>query len=298
MGLYSDPISAIANSAAPGGTAYSAIYNPKIWAAKGIKAREPVKLLEKYAVDYSDDVRGLGDTINIQTIANLVANAKVDQTQVTLQQPIGTNVQLTINRYYETSFLVERVQSEQSKLDLQSEYTPKAVEIIERKKDSDLASLYTSAATQIGTSGTAFSDANFLVGVQTLDTANVPEEGRHLIVKPTARQALLSLDKYLGVIIGNDGSGSNGVGQTKPIVNTGLFGEIYGMPVNMSTNLVNSSGNHNLLFHESAMAVAVQIDTIIDQDWVQPYLGWLTTGSGLWGRALIRTDHLVDFVTN
>lgn len=296
MALYTDPISSIANSAQPVGQSgtYASIYNPKLWASKAIIAREPNKILEKMCVDYSDDVMGYGDTINIQTIANLVANAKADQTQVTLQQPVGNNVQIVVNRYYEASFLVERVQSAQSRLNLQEEYVPKSVEIIERKKDNDIAALYSSAAnTAAGATGTtAVTDASFINSVQLLDTANVPAEGRHAVFAPSARADLLAISKYLGVVVGPGVSPS--MTQTTNVVQKGYFGEIYGIPVNFTTNLVNSSGWQNMVFHEAAFGIAVQIDTMVDQDWVQPYLGWLTTASGLWGRTALRADHIVS----
>lgn len=297
MGLYSDPINSVSNSAQPTGQtgSYASIYNPKLWAAKAIEAREPNKIMAKMAVDYSEDVNGYGDTINIQTIANLVANAKADQTQVTLQQPVGTNVQLIVNRYFEASFLVELVQSVQSRLRLQEEYLPKGVEIIERKKDNDIAALYSSGAnTAAGASGTtAVTDASFINAVQTLDTANVPAEGRHFIAAPSARADLLGISKYLGVIIG---TGSNpAAGDVRDIVKKGYFGEIYGIPVNFTTNLVSSSGWQNMMFHESAFGLATQIETEAHQNWVAPYLGWLTSVIGLWGKAALRADHIVQF---
>lgn len=293
--FFSDPTNTVANSVQPAGQSgtYASIYNPKVWAALGIKAREPNKILEKMCVDYSDAVMGFGDTINIQTIANLTANAKADQTQVTLQQPVGNNVQIVVNRYYEASFLVERSQSVQSRLNLQEEYVPKSVEIIERKKDNDIAALYTSAAnTAAGANGsTPTSDASFINAVQLLDTANVPAEGRHYVASPSSRAAMLAINKYLGVIIGT-GTGP-GMANTTNIVQKGYFGEIYGVPVNFTTNLVSSSGMQNIMFHESAFGLAVQIDTMIDQNYIPQYLGWLTTGSGLWGKAALRADHIV-----
>jgi hypothetical protein len=294
--FFSDPINSVANSAQPNGQSgtYASIYDPTLWAAKAILAREPNKILAKMAVDYSDDVSGYGSAINVQTIVNLVANAKADQTQVTLQQPVGSNVQLVVNRYYEASFLVERSLAVQARLNLQEEYVPKAVEIIERKKDNDIAALYSSGAnTAAGASGTLpVTDAIFINAVQILDTANVPAEGRHGIFAPSARADLLGISKYLGVIIGT--GTTPGFANTRDVVQTGYFGEIYGIPVNFTTNLVSSSGMQNMIFHESAFALATQIETMVDQNWIPQYLGWLTSASGLWGKTVLRADHIVQ----
>jgi len=292
------PAGNIANTAFQGGdnanSTYASIYNPKLWAAKAIIAREPNKLLVKYCEDYSDDVKGFGDTINIQTIVNMVANAKVDQSQVTLQEPIGTNIQIVLNRYFEASFLVERSQSVQSRLDLQEKYVPKGVEIIERKKDADIAGLYTTGANiAAGALGSAaVTDASFISAVQLLDSANVPADGRHAVFAPTARADLLAINKYLGVVVGSGATPA--MLESNNIVQKGYFGEIYGIPVNFTTNLVNAGGFQNMVFHESAFAQATQIETMIDQNFVPSYLGWLTSVTGLWGKTTLRPDHVVQ----
>jgi hypothetical protein len=301
--LYADPINSISNSAQPSGqgATYSAIYDPALWAAEGIRARTPVKLMVQYAKHYEDANHGYGSLINIQTINNMVANAKVDQTQVTLQQPVGSNKVLNINRYYEASFLVELVQSEQSRLSLQEEYTPKSAEIIERKKDIDMTSLVTSAsASVIGTNTTPLTDANLIAGITTLNAANVPMDGRHLVVAPSTMGDLYGINKYLGVVVGADTT-APGSAMTKPIVETGLFGKIYGIPVNMTTDVIpgaSSTGSQNLLFHESAFGIAEQIDTTTKQDWFQAYLGWMTTSYGLWGTVCLRPDHVINITTH
>lgn len=302
MPLYTDPINSIANAAQPATQAgtYASIYDPALWAAEGIRARTPVKLMVAYAKHYEDANHGYGSLINIQTINNMVANAKVDQTQVTLQQPVGANKVLSINRYFEASFLVELVQSEQSRLDLQDEYTPKSAEIIERRKDIDLTTLVTSAAQTVGTTSTALTDANLITAVTNLNIANAPQDGRHLVVAPSCMADLYAINKYLGVVVGADTTAPGSV-QTKPIVETGLFGRIYGIPVNMTTDVIAgaaSTGSQNLLFHESAIGIAEQIDTTTKQDWFQAYLGWMTTSYGLWGTVVLRGDHIVNLTTH
>ena len=290
-------VSALANGT---GAAFSAIYNPKVWAAKGIIAREPVKVLAKMAVSYSDDVKGFGDTINIQTIENLVANTKVDQTTVTLQQPNGFNRQITINQSWESSFLVEDVLAEQAKLRLQEEWTPKAVEIIERTKDKLLAQLVLNSSSFVGALGTAISDANVIAAIVALDNAFVPTDGRRFVVTPSARGDIMKIDKYVGIVIGasvaNGTSSANSSVYSMNTVKTGDIGTVYGIPVNMTQNLlVDATGKHNILMHESALALAEQIDTEILQNYVPQFLGHLTTGRGLWGQQSLRVDHMVDF---
>lgn len=297
--FFADPVTSLTLSATPTGQSgtYGNIYAPTIWSGKAIKAREPMKLLVKYCLDYSDEISGNGSTINIDTIANMVANQKIDQQQVTLQQPVGANTPIQVNRYFEASMLVEDDLAWQSKLNLMEQYVPKGVEIVERKKDNDLAAQYANTTqTVVGTGASVITDANFIQAVQQLDLANVPQDGRHFIVSPTARAQLLKIDKYLGVVLGASTT-APGTIQTKPIVETGMFGTIYNIPVNMTTNLVpvTGGGYHNLMFHDSALAVAVQKETDTLQNYIPQYLGTLAVTRGLWGRTTVRPDHIIDF---
>ena len=247
---------------------------------------------------FDNEVAGKNDILNIQTIANLTPTAKSGNTQVALQAPSESNIALNINRYFESSFLVEKVLARQSQLDLQKEYTSKAAESIEKQKDSDLTGLYSGLSQQVGGLGSAVTEANFIRAIQYLDDANAPQEDRHFVIKPVAKADMLKLNKFTGITVGSDGT-SPGTVRTMNIVETGKFGELYGVEVHVTTQVAADATTatiyHNLLFHREAFMLAEQIATTSDTNYIPEYMGWLTTAYGLWGRGEYRDTFGVDF---
>jgi len=274
------------------------IFNPSVWAAEAQRAREKAKVMAKLVYQVNDMDAGPGDTFKFQTISNLSATAKSASTQVALQTPSETNTNVSINRYFESSFLVELIEKTQTKINLQSEYTRKAVESVERQKDSDLTGLYSGLSQQVGGTGAAVTEANLVRAIQYLDDADAPQDERYFVIRPVAKADLLKINKFTGVTIGADAT-SPGTVRTMNIVENGKFGELYGVQIYISTNIAADATTatlyHNLLFHREAFLLADQIPTTTDTNYIAEYMGWLTTAYGLWGRAEYRDDHAVDF---
>lgn len=279
-------------------TATHDIFRPEIWANETQRAAEPSKVMAKLVKLFNNDAARKGDVINIQTIAQLTATAKATDTQVTLQAPSESNIALSINRYFESSFLVEKNLARQSQVDLMKEYTPKAAESVERQKDTDLCGLYSGLSQQVGGIGGAITDANLVRAIQYLDDANAPQDDRHFVIRPVAKADMLKIDKFVGVVV-DAGTSSPGALKTMNIVNTGKFGEIYGVEVHVSTQVSADATTatlfHNLLFHREAFALAEQINTTSDTNYIPEYMGWLHTAYGLWGRVEYRDTYAVDF---
>lgn len=276
------------------------IFRPEVWSKETQRAREPAKIMAKLVKRKDDEVSGFGDTINIQTISQLTATAKSTDTQVSLQAPSESNIALSINRYFESSFLVEKNLAKQSKVDLMKEYVGKAAESIERQKDSDLTGLYSGLSQQVGDTGASLTEANFVRAIQYLDDADAPQDDRHFVCRPVAKADLLKINKFTGVTIGSSAT-SPGAVRTMNIVETGKFGELYGVEIHISTNVAADATTatlyHNLLFHREAFALAEQIPTMSDTNYIPEYVGHLHTALGLWGRVEYRDDHAVDLRT-
>lgn len=277
------------------------IFRPEIWSKETQRAREKAKVMAKLVKRKDNEVAGKGDTINYQTIANLTATAKAINSQVALQAPSETNAQIVINRYFESSFLVEKVLARQSQADLQKEYTPKAAESVERQKDTDLCALYSSLTQAVGGLGGAVTEANIVRAIQYLDDADAPQDDRHFVIKPVAKADMLKINKFTGITVGSDAT-SPGTVRTMNVVENGKFGQVYGVEVHVSTNVAADATTntlfHNLMFHREAFVLAEQIETESDTNYIAEYMGWLTTAYGLWGKGVYRNDHGVDFRSN
>lgn len=256
--------------------------------------------MSKLVKRFDDDMAMYGDILNIQTISNLTATAKAVNTQVTLQTPSETNIQLNINRYFESSFLVEENLKRQSKINLMTEYVPKAAESIERQKDTDLLGLYSGLSQQVGGLGAAITEANFVAAIEYLDLADAPQTDRHFVIDPTVKSDLLQINKFTGVVV-DAGTTSPAGARTMNIVETGKFGELYGVEIHVSTNVATDATTatifHNLLFHREAFMLAEQIPTTSKTDYIAEYMGHLHVAYGLWGRGEYRDTFGVDLRT-
>jgi len=266
-----------------------AVFRPNVWAAEAQTARQSNLVLANLVKRYDRDIRSSGQTVEVPNISNLTANAKVANTQVTLNAPTESKTTITINQHYESSILIEDFLEAQAAFDLAGEYTKKTGYAIAEKIDNTIAVGMTSGfTTTVGTFGTALNDATILSAINKLDTAKVPGDGRNFVVTPQGKMELLSIDKYVRY-------DAIGVGGDQNSIRNGQIGEIYGVPTFMSQNLVVTAGtptqNNHLMFHTDAYALAMQRDMKFENQRKAEYIGDLYVCSALWGGAVIRADH-------
>lgn len=268
-----------------------AVYRPNIWAKETLSARESNLVLVPRVKHYDRDIKTKGQTVEIPNLSNLTANLKVANTQVTLNGPTETKTTITINQHYESSFLLEDFAEIQSAYDAAAEYTQKTGYALAEKMDSFIASGMTTGATRVvGAYGTALNDTTILVANRYLDDAKAPQTERYLVVSPQGKQEMLAIDKYIRY-------DAIGVGGDQNSIKNGKIGEIYGIEVSMSQNLVVTAAtptqNNHLMFHKEAYAVAVQKDISFESQRKTEYLGTLYVAQSLWGGTMLRNDHAV-----
>lgn len=264
------------------------VFRPNVWSKETLKARESNLVLVPRVKHYDRDIRSAGQTVEIPNLSNLSANLKVANTQVTLNGPTETKTTITINQHYESSFLLEDFAEVQSAYDAASEYTAKTGYALAEKMDKFVATGLTNGASKsVSSYGTAISDTAILTANRYLDDAKAPTNNRYLVVTPKGKQELLAIDKFVRW----DALG------TGDAIKTGRIGELYGVEVSMSQNLVVTAGTpdeHNhLLFQEEAFAIAVQKDVSFESQRKAEYLGTLFVAQSLWGGSILRADHAV-----
>jgi len=101
------------------GTAHQTVttaanFIPEIWSKDVQVATEAKLVMADKVLRFDQDVVGRGDTIHIPNVSNLSATAKVAETQVTLQSPTEGVTDISIDKHFETSFLVEDITGIQS----------------------------------------------------------------------------------------------------------------------------------------------------------------------------------------
>lgn len=283
------------------------VFLPEVWSKEVQVATTSTLVLANLVKRFDEEVADGGDILDVPKISNISANAKAANTQVTLNAPTETNFTLSINRHFESSYLVEDRLKKQSKYNLLNEYSPKAGYAIGQKIDADLAGLYSGLSQNVGNATTDITDANIVRAIQYLDDADAPQTDRNFVIKPAGLAHIRLLDKFsrfdaLG-FSPNPASGagglSNGSSVVRRISENGFVGLVYNLKVYMSTNLVEEAGTsdtvHNLLFHKEAFALALQQKPRMQFQYKQEYLGTLATTDALWGFGEYRDAFAVDF---
>lgn len=267
-----------------GATAADA-FRPNVWSKEVLMFVKSNLVLLPLIKHYDADVKSAGQTLEIPNVSTISANLKAQNTVVTLNYNPETKTTITIDRHYESSFIVEDLVKVQSAYDLRSDYTQAAAYAISEKIDEDIAESMKTAFTGYGAYGTALNDALILAVNRYLSEAKAPRSDRSIVVHPKGEAELLNIDKYVRY-------DALGVGGDDNSIKNGKIGRIYGADVYMSQNLpyldTATDEYSSLFFHKEAFAVAMQMTPRTQAQYKQEYLGWLVTVDVLYGIAELR----------
>jgi N4-gp56 family major capsid protein len=264
------------------------VFRPNVWSKEVLMHVKSNLVLLPLIKHYDADVTSSGQTVEIPNVSTITASLKAQNTVVTLNYNNETKTTITINRHYESSFLVEDILAAQSNYQTRSDYTQAAAYAIAEKIDADIAvgmtTTWKTASQVTGTYGTAIGDANILAVNRYLSENKAPRTDRVLVVHPKGEAELLNIDKYVRY----DALG------TGDAIKSGQLGTIYGVKVFMSQNLVyldTATDEYNsLFFHKEAWAIAMQVMPRTQSQYKQEHLGWLVTVDVLYGHNVLRSN--------
>ena len=252
-----------------------------------------------------------GDVIHIPAPTRGTANAKVSTDAVTLIAATESEVQVSINKHYEYSRLIEDIVEVQALNSMRQFYTQDAGYALARRVDTDLVQLgrafngatvgtddyATSAASTkafIGSNGTtaynstssnaaALTDAAIRRTIQRLDDNDTPMDGRFFVIPPSSRNTLMGLARYTEQAFVGDGNA----------IRNGEIGNLYGIPVFVSSNADFGAGTSGtdricLMGHKDAMVLVEQLSVRSQTQYKQEYLGTLFTADTIYGVKAMR----------
>ena len=315
----------MATATYPGATGNTALteaatFVPEIWSDEIIAAYQKnlkmAPLVKRLAMTGKK-----GDVIHIPKPTRGDANAKAADTAVTIIANTESELQVTINRHFEYSRLIEDIVEVQALSSLRQFYTEDAGYALAVQVDNDLhaagtgfgdggAIVFSPAETDYqhtgcffndgGTTtqytddtlvaGDEFTDAFFRDMIQKMDDNNVPMENRNLIIPPATRNAIMGIDRYVSSDFVSGGT-----------VNNGLIGNLYGVDVYVSANCrtIEAAGDNTassvdtraaLLFHADAVVMAEQLAVRSQTQYKQEYLSTLYTADTLYGVQVYRPE--------
>jgi len=297
----------------------AATFIPEIWSDEIIAAYQ--KNLKMAPLVKKLPMTGKkGDVIHIPKPIRGAASAKVADTAVNIQANVEGELQISVNRHFEYSRFIEDIVEVQALNSLRQFYTEDAGYQLALKVDTDLMnaatgfgdgtmdlaapsgadwensnsyffdaaatggtplSLFDAAGGHSVAAGDVFSDAGFRQAIQLLDDADVPMDGRCIIVPPVVRNTIMGTERF---------SSSDFVsGQT---VNTGLIGNLYGVDVYVSSNCPTLESNVRgcILMQKDALVHAEQMTVRSQTQYKQEYLSTLYTADTLYGVQVYRPE--------
>ena len=292
-------------------TTSAANFIPEIWSDEIVAAYKKNLVLANLVMKMNFKGKK-GDTVHIPAPTRGSASAKVSTDAVTLIAATESEVQVSINKHYEYSRLIEDIVEAQALNSLRQFYTADAGYALARRVDTDLVQLgrafngatvgtddYATSASStkayIGSDGTtaynstssnaaALTDAAIRRTIQRLDDNDTPMDGRFFIIPPSSRNTLMGLARYTEQAFVGDGNA----------IRNGEIGNLYGIPVFVTSNADFGAGSSGadricLMGHRDSMVLVEQMAVRSQTQYKQEYLGTLFTADTLYGVKAIRT---------
>ena len=291
--------------------ATGAKFIPEIWSDEIIAAYKQNLVMANLVSKMSFKGKK-GDTLHIPKPTRGSAAIKAASTQVTLIAATETEIQVLVNKHYEYSRLIEDITEVQALSSMRKFYTGDAGYALARQVDTDLVQLGRGAAGGNGTAayngavlagdgttayvdgtnvGNAITDAGIRKMIQDLDDADVPMDGRVMVLPPVGRNSMMGIARFTEqAFVGETGGGNT--------IRNGKIGDVYGMTVYVSTNAdtaTTTTSRIGMMFHKEAFVLAEQQGVRSQTQYKQEYLGTLFTSDMLYGVKELRDEAAITF---
>ena len=288
---------------------------PELWSDEVLAAYKANLVLPQLVTTL--DFHGQkGDTIHIPRPTRGSVTAKTAASAVTLIAESNSVFNLSIASHYEYSRLIDDIAKIQALDTMRQFYTDDAGYALAIQVDSDLhtqGALFAAGSAAPTTAGSAYSkavigsdgstvwsqagsangaaltDAGIRRAIQALDDSNVPSRMRALVVPPIEKRKLMGISRFTEQAFVGEVAGSN-------TIRNGLIGDIYGVPVYVSTNVATVEANDStayracLLLQKEAVVLAEQLAPRTQTQYKQEFLADLFTADQIYGFGTMRPE--------
>jgi len=155
-----------------------------------------------FFIDRSDELAEGGDNLLTIGLTEMSANTKSNGSQVTLNSPTESKVDLTVDTWDEVSFLIEDKEAAQVKRSytLQERYAMNAGYTAAAAIEDAIAALWSSFSNTVGTSASDVQDSDLRAAVKTLAQNNVPMDNTNDVAwflhPNTVWDQVMKIDKF------------------------------------------------------------------------------------------------------
>lgn len=275
------------------GSGDEALNVPKLW-AKEIQENRVNNLVMWSLIDsrLSSEISQKGDVLHLNFLDEIDGDTSVNSavSGLTIDGLDTDQVDLLIDRYIRKVLGVQDVLKAQSAYEFRAPYTQRLGRFLDRALDEEVMRKTVAGAgstvTVTGNTNTTLAFADIVKAAATLDAANVPQDGRAIVVNGYGLGDLRQVPEFTAF------KETGEAGLVKGM--TGLVGEIYGMKVYVSNAVTTAASKYNfLMFHKSAVIGATQSVPKFEADRDKKDGVDFIAGAQLWGVKVLRADHIV-----
>ena len=199
---------------------------------------------------YKKDLR-YGSVVNIPVMSEVTTAEVTPGTASTVINAVGSPVSVTIDRWRVAVVSESEMMAVEDYADYLSEAAKSCAYAIVKDIDTNVGSLFSALAggTVQGADGQDLNDDVILALLEYLDAGDVPNDNRSLIGDPSSKADVLKIDKFV----------RNDYIRSSAPIQTGQFGEIYGMPFLITNNLTaTTTGNYGAMIHRDCIGLVIQ----------------------------------------
>lgn len=274
---------------------------PQVWSAQLLNSLKASLIYGQTGVinrNYEGEISGFGDTVKINTIGTVTVGDYTKNADMSAPQDLsGTQTTLTINQSKYFNFQIDDVDKAQTNPKLMSQAMVESAYALRNTADQFIASTMVAGVKEgntIGNDGTpetvtAENAIDLLVDLGTiLDEANVPEDGRWVILPPWYHAMIEKSPKF-------QYTSEN----MSSVVRNGVVGRIAGFDVMKSNNVPNTAKTKYKILagHGIATTYAEQIN---DVEAYRPEKRFADAVKGLhlYGAKVVRPEALALLTAN
>jgi len=209
---------------------------PEIWAQEGLVMLEENMVMARMVHrDFQNEVAKFGDVVNTRRPGEFKIRRKKDGTTLTQQDATATNVQVPLDQWFYSSFVIRDGEGSKSFQELSQIYLQPAMQNIARGVERALLgrvhAYLGGPSNRVGKLGglTASTAKDYVLDAnEKLNIAKAPQDGRKLVMAPTSETAMLKTDLFLKANERGDGGNA---------LQNATLGRILGFDTYMAQNV-------------------------------------------------------------
>lgn len=208
-------------------------YIPEIWATEALDRLEETMVMANLVHrDFENDVKSFGDVVNTRRPGDFELNRKTDSDTLTVQTPNSSSVQVPLDQWFTTAFVIKDGERSLAFQDLIAKYIAPAATTMARGVDRALLGrIHAYLVNKVGRLGkiTSANAGDFLLDARNKMSRNLaPVDGRNMVLSPEAETAFLKNELFIAADQRGDGGNA---------LTNALLGRIYGHATYMGQNV-------------------------------------------------------------